>query len=147
MVCGGQAPGAQNVAVGLTPGLTSRAEAPVQQVWWSLTQREGAGTGLRGARAMGTGALGDGWAPARVPQRGGAGRSAETWLRAKARSPDEVTAQGRQLGAGSPLLPACPQRAGLAPVAGGALLQPAYRGEVVPALVFPAQPWLGPDQM
>lgn len=87
MVCGGQAPGAQNVAVGLTPGLTSRAEAPVQQVWWSLTQREGAGTGLRGARAMGTGALGDGWAPARVPQRGGAGRSAENLAKSEGAVP------------------------------------------------------------
>ncbi|XP_070309482.1 small G protein signaling modulator 3 isoform X2 [Odocoileus virginianus] len=39
------------------------------------------------------------------------------------------------------------RRAGAAPVAGGALLQPADRGEVVPALVLPAQPWLGPDQV
>lgn len=40
-----------------------------------------------------------------------------------------------------------PQRAGAAPVAGGAVLQPADRGKVVPALVLPAKPRLGPDQV
>lgn len=43
--------------------------------------------------------------------------------------------------------PACAQRAGAAPVAGGALFQPGDCGEVVPALVLPAQPRLGPDQV
>lgn len=32
-------------------------------------------------------------------------------------------------------------------MAGGAVLKPADRGEMVPSLVIPAQSWLGADQM
>ena len=87
-------------------------------------------TGLPGQRAGGSLAEGP-WREAVMkpqPQEGGEGPGAQ--------ASEQV-----------PPPPPRPQRAGAAPVAGGALLQPAGRGEVVPALVLPAQPRLGPDQV